>query len=397
MRRSARSGELEIQRAADAARRLTSIGERSLRDTTDQKKVNESLITTLNGKIIYTEPLSKILFVELIYAFHSSRSDAQRLSFDKDLTGKYEFLNDTFSNHYNFNVFTNIAGVAFKYNGKKVTFSFGSNIAKSNFNQKDLLEDASLKRDFTNFFPKAIFTYKFNQSGHLSIIYNGNTRQPSINQIQPVPDNSNPLSIITGNPLLKQEFDHSINFNFNHFNLSRQRGTFFYGSFSLQSNAIVTNNFTDTLGRSVYKYVNANGNYNYNSGFNYFINIEKLDMNVNTGLDFNKSFYRNVVNDKKNVTNNTAIAINLAVNKDKEKKYNFYYYGTISYNISTSSIRKDLQTKYWTQEHSFDLTLMLPWKFELNNELEGSLQQKTALFDGNNNILLWNAYFGKKF
>jgi len=129
-------------------------GSISLRDTTDQKKVNESLITTLNGKLIYTEPLSKILFVELIYAFHSSRSDAQRLSFDKDLTGKYELLNDTFSNHYNFNVLTTIAGVAFKYNGKKVTFSFGSNIAKSNFNQKDLLKDASLKRDFTNFFPR---------------------------------------------------------------------------------------------------------------------------------------------------------------------------------------------------------------------------------------------------
>ncbi|HEY9363032.1 MAG TPA: outer membrane beta-barrel protein [Chitinophagaceae bacterium] len=369
----------------------------SLRDTTDQKKVNESLITTLNGKIIYTEPLSKIFFVELIYAFHNSRSDAQRLSFDKDLAGKYESLNDTFSNHYNFNVVTNIAGVAFKYNGKKVIFSFGSNIAKSNFNQKDLLKDASLKRNFTNFFPKAILTYKFNQSGHLSIIYTGNTRQPSINQIQPVPDNSNPLSIIIGNPLLKQEFDHSINFNFNSFNLLSQRGIFFYGSFSFQSNAIVTNNFTDTLGRTVYKYVNANGNYNYNSGFNYFINFEKLGMNVNTGLDFNKSYYSNVVNDKKNVTNNTAIAINLGINKDKEKKYNFYYNGTIRYNISTSSIRKDIETKYWIQEHSLDLTLMLPWKFELNNELQGSLQQKTALLDGNNNILLWNAYFGKKF
>ena len=369
----------------------------SLRDTTDQKKVNESLITTLNGKIIYTEPLSKILFVELIYAFHSSRSDVQRLSFDKDLTGKYEFLIDTFSNHYNFNVFTNIAGVAFKYNGKKVTFSFGSNIAKSNFSQKDLLKDASLKRDFANFFPKAIFTCKFDQSSHLSIIYNGYTRQPFINQIQPVPDNSNPLSIITGNPLLKQEFDHSINFNFNSFNLLSQRGIFFYGSFSLQSNAIVTNNFTDTLGRTVYKYVNANGNYNYNSGFNYFINFEKLDMNVNTGLSFYKSYYSNVVNDNKNVTNNTSIAINLGINKDKEKRYNFYYAGTIRYNISTSSIRKDLQTKYWTQEHSFGLTLILPWKFELNNELQGSLQQKTALFEGNNNILLWNAYFGKKF
>ena len=58
-------------------------------------------------------------------------------------------------------------------------------------------------------------------------------------------------------------------------------------------------NSVDTLGRTVYKYVNANGNYNYNSGFNYFINIEKPDTNVNAGLDFNKSNYSNVVNDKK--------------------------------------------------------------------------------------------------
>jgi hypothetical protein len=371
-------------------------GSISLRDTTDQKKVNESLITTLNGKIIYTEPLSKNLFVELIYAFHSSRSDAQRLSFDKDLTGKYELLNDTFSNHYNFNVLTNIAGVAFKYNGKKVTFSFGSNIAKSNFTQKDLLKDASLKRDFTNFFPKAIFTCKFNQSSHLSIIYNGNTREPSINQIQPVPDNSNPLSIITGNAFLKQEFDHSINLSFNNFNLLSQRGILFFGSLSLQSKAIVTNSFTDSLGRTLYKYVNANGNYSYNSGFNYFINFEKPDLNINTGLNFYKSYYSNVINNKKNVTNNTSIAINLGINKDKEKRYNFYYDGTIRYNISTSSVRKDIQTKYWTLDHSVGLTLMLPWKFELNNELQGSLQQKTVLFDGNNNMLLWNAYFGKK-
>ena len=371
-------------------------GSISLRDTTDQKKVNENLATTLNGKIIYTEPLSKVLFVELIYAIHSSRSEAQRLSFDRNLNGKYEFLNDTFSNHYNFNVFTNIAGVACKFNGKKVTFSIGSNMAIASFHQKDLLEESSLKRNFANFFPRTSFLYKFNQNKHLSITYNGNTRQPSINQIQPFTDNSRPLSITIGNPLLKQEFDHSININFNSFNLLNQRGIFFYSSFSSQHNAIVTNNFTDTLGRTVYKYVNANGNYNYNSGFNYFINIEKLAINLNTGLNFNKSYYNNIVNDKKNVTNNTVVAISLGINKDKERKYNVYYDGTIRYSTSTSSIKKDLQTKYWTQDHSFGLTLMLPWKFELNNELQGSFQQKTVLFDGNNNILLWNAYFGKK-
>jgi len=71
------------------------------------------------------KPLSKTLFVEVIYAFHNSRSDAQRLSFDKDLTGKYELPDDTLSNHYNFNVFTNMAGVAFN-----ICFTFSSNVKR---------------------------------------------------------------------------------------------------------------------------------------------------------------------------------------------------------------------------------------------------------------------------
>jgi hypothetical protein len=120
-------------------------------------------------------------------------------------------------------------------------------------------------------------------------------------------------------------------------------------------------------------------------------------LNVNTGLDFNKSRYSNVVNHEKNTTDNIAVGLNVGLNKDNEDKYSVYYYGDVRYNISTPSIRKDLQTKYWTQEHNLGLTLILPWQFELNNELQGSFQQKTEFFSDHNNIVLWNAYLGKKF
>jgi len=369
----------------------------SLKDTTDQKKINENVTTAFNAKLVYTEPLSKKLFIELNYAIYSNRNDSKRLSFDKNANGKYEYLNDSFSNHYNFNLLTNQAGLSLKYSSTKLVFSFGSDVAKENFDQKDLFQDSSFEESFINFFPKANLTYKFNNNSHFSIIYNGNTRPPSIRQVQPVPNNLNPLNIIVGNPLLNPEFDHIINFNFNFFNLSGQQGIFLYGSFSLRANAIVTNSYTDTLGRSVYQYVNSNGNYYYGSGFNYFINLDKLALNINTGLDFNKSSYSNVVNHEKNNTNNIGLGVNFGLNKDNENKYDLYYSGSIHYNISTPSIRKDLQTKYWIQEHNLGLTLMLPWRFELNNEVQGSFQQKTELFSGNNNIILWNAYLGKKF
>ena len=103
------------------------------------------------------------------------------------------------------------------------------------FFRKIFLKIHLSEEDFTNFFPKANLTYKFNENNHFSIIYNGNTKQPSIRQVQPVPSNLNPLNIIVGNPLLKPEFDHIVNFNFNSFNLSSEQGIFLYGSFSIKS------------------------------------------------------------------------------------------------------------------------------------------------------------------
>jgi hypothetical protein len=73
-----------------------------------------------------------------------------------------------------------------------------------------------------------------------------------------------------------------------------------------------------------------------------------------------------------------------------------YYNGNFNYNTSTSSIRQDLKTNYWTQEHNFAVTVQLPWKFEVNSEVQANLRQKTAVFDQNNNVVLWNAYIGRK-
>jgi hypothetical protein len=372
-------------------------GKVSLRDTTDQKKTNTSLSTSINGSLVYTEPLSKSFFMELKYAFAGSHSNSQRSSLEKGLEGNYDLLNDTLSNHYNFDVFTNVAGVALKYNSKKVTLAFGSIVARSRYKQSNFTGEAALTRDFSNLYPKATFSVKFNENSNLSVVYTGNSRQPSINQIQPVPDNYNPLKIVVGNPLLKQEFNHNMNFNFNTYNLNSQQGLFLTGNVSLQSNAIVTNSFTDNLGRTVYKYVNAGGNYNYNTGFNYSINFDNFGLDLNTGVNYSKSSFSNIVNNRKNTTNTTATAFTMALNKDDDELYNFYYDGTIRFNKSLTTIREDVQTKYWIQEHTFGLTLFLPWKFELNNELEASLQQKVAAFNGNNNVLLWNGYFGKKF
>ena len=366
-------------------------------DTTDQEKKNDANTNIFNSKLTYTEPVVKNLFAEFNYAFRLSTSNAENLSYNKSADGKYTELDTLYSTHYNFDVTTNTGGAALKYNGKKLTFGVGTDIASTNFDQKDLLRDTCLNRDYINFFPRANFVYKFNQTSRIFLSYNGSTQQPSITQISPVADNTNPLIVTIGNPLLKQQFIHSISFNANSFKVLSQRGFFMYGNLSVTDNAIVTNQTTLPGGITTYSYVNTNGNYNGYAGFNYFKKFTKADFNINAGLNFNGSRYSNFVNGEKNKTDNYAPGIELGFNKQKEKKYNINYWARANYNMSTSSINKELKTNYWTQSHNLDLTVYFLKKFEFNNSVNAELRQKTDLFTSNNNVVVWNGYIGRKF
>jgi hypothetical protein len=365
-------------------------------DTTDQEKKNDSKVNVFNTKIVYTEPIAKNLYAEFNYAFRLSTNNAENLSYDKALDGKYSLLSDTFSTHYSFDVTTNTGGASLKYNGKKLTLGIGTDVASTNFRQEDLFKDTLLKRNYLNFFPKANLTYKFNSQSRINIRYNGSTSQPTIQQISPVADNTNPLSITKGNPNLKQEFRHNININTNSFKMLSQSGFFLYGGVNITSNAIVTNQYTDTTGVTTYTYVNTNGNYNAYGGLSFFRKFKKGNFNLDYGIRYNSSMYSNFVNGIKNETNNYNPSINIGFNKGKDKKYDINYNVDFGYNISKSSINKSLSTKYWTQNHWLDLTVYLPWKLELNNSVNASLREKTTVFNTNNNVILWNAYIGKK-
>lgn len=368
-----------------------------LQDTTDQEKKNNAKSNIFNSKITYTEPIAKNLFAEVNYGFRLSTSNTEQLSYNKTADGKYSLLDTLYSALYDFDVTTNTGGAALKYNGKKVVFGAGTDIALTNFNQKDMLRDTTFDRDYTNFFPKANFTYKFNQTSRIFIGYNGSTQQPSITQISPVADNTNPLIVTIGNPYLKQQFIHRFNFNANSFKVLSQRGFFMYGGVTVTNNAIVTNQTTLPGGITTYSYVNTNGNYNAYSGLNYFKKFTKGDFNINAGLNYNSSRYSNFVNGEKNKTDNYAPGFDLGFNKQKEKKYNFNYWARANYNISTSTINESSKTKYWTQSHNLDFTIYFLEKFELNNNVQAELRQKTDLFNMNNNVVVWNAYFGRKF
>lgn len=67
------------------------------------------------------------------------------------------------------------------------------------------------------------FNYRFNKQTNLRIRYDGRTTQPSMTQLQPVVDISDPLNIVTGNPDLKPKYTNSMRVDFGQFMPEKQR------------------------------------------------------------------------------------------------------------------------------------------------------------------------------
>ncbi|HYF30518.1 MAG TPA: outer membrane beta-barrel family protein [Chitinophagaceae bacterium] len=370
------------------------------KDTVDQRKLNSIQTLTLNSRASYTEPLSKTTFLEMNYGYRVSNSEALRNTFNKTFNGnipKYEARDSLFSNDYEFRINTQIGGLNLRVNKKNFVYSIGGNISYAKFRQTDMTTDSVFSYTYLNLFPRANFRYNLGPQRRISFNYNGNTRQPSLEQIQPIRENTDPLNIQIGNADLKQEFRHNLSLNFSDYKVLTSRNVYLSTNFSFVDNAISSRSTVDSVNRRTTQYVNVDGNYNFNLWMGYWFQIKKLNLHMgfNGGGFIGK--FNNFVNDRKNVNDNSNFNIRMDIWHEKENKYSFRIAPGVTRNRSKSSLRPDIVTKYWTSESDIEGTVQLPWKLELNSVATFQFRQKTSVFDRDLNTIRWNAYLGKKF
>jgi len=364
---------------------------------TDQYKKYETKKLAFDSKITYSEPLSTVSSIIANYGVTVNNSESNRKSFNKSASGKYTDIDSLFSNDYRFNVFTHKAGFAYNLVQKKIRFNAGSNIGITSFRQEDLLKDTTSKRNFVNWFPQASFTYSFSQQKRLSLRYNGNTSQPSIQQIQPIRSNDDPLNVVIGNPSLKPQFTNNIGLNFYQYKVLTETDIYANINYSFVENALGNRSYVDSTGKRTSQTVNLDGNKNISGWLGYGFKWKKPDIRIGLNGNIRMSRYAGIVNDILNVTKSGNYTLQLYMNKSKDKKYELRLEGSATYTNSRSSVQNNIKTNYWTYNIQPSFDIFLPKKFQLHSELDANFRQKTSAFDFNTNVVLWNAWFGKKF
>ncbi len=349
-------------------------------DNVDQLKTEKQTTSTISNLLTYTEPLWKNTFLVLNYKLDLNWNNIDRTTFNKDGSGKYQAVVDTLSNHFLYNTTAHLGSATIRYNYKKVNFSFGAGGGQSIYHLTDVRKSTEREVRFNNFIPTAAFTYMPKQQRRISFNYSGTTRNPTLAQIQPIIDNTDPLNITIGNPNLKQSFVHNFSLNASDYKVLKSRNIYIFANSSVTENAITNASTIDSLGRRVNQAINVNGNYYIYTNIGYGLNVAKgLNMSLGAGPNWSRNV--NVINGLRNETSASGIGLNLYSNYNSDKWLNFYGGVSANYNRSSSSIRPDVVTQYW--QYGINANPQLKFKKQklfIDLTFNGTIYQKTAEF-----------------
>ncbi len=376
------------------------VGVRDSSQIIDQNKTNQLQSSALKTNLTWSEPFSKSFAIVINYGFDIDNNKADRKSFNPSTFGNYNILVDSLSSNYKLNQYSNQFGAIFNFKKGKTNLNFGTKLIGVNFNEINEYTGLSTDRNFLNWAPQASFQYRFSQRKSFRISYNGNTTQPTLDEIQPIKVNNDPLNVIVGNPNLKPSFSNRFNINYNSYKVISDQFIGFYGGYTFTVNPIVNNVTTDPVsGKSISKYLNLPGKETNNFYFGGDANrkIEALGLNVGLGINANGNTYYNYVNDELNETKSYSYNPRFSINKYKEKKYDFGLSGGPTFSISQSSLQTQINNNGRGFQADLNGSIYLPGKLQIGTYSNYQYNGKTASFNNDFSRVLINAFLIKSF
>lgn len=228
-----------------------------------QRALNKDQNLKMEAKASYLEPLSSVSYLELAYRWNRSSNNIYKETLDIDPETGDETRNNNLSNDYDYHFTTQRIGMNYRLKSEKVNSTIGVFAQPSVLSGVDYSKGNNTHQSHFNWVPSFRFAYRFSDEKRLKINYYGRSNQPGFNQLQPVTDNSNLQSTVTGNPNLKPEFVHRAKLEYRQ--TQRSSGRSLYGGlhFEKVDDKIVTskNIIEDSIKQEI-TYANVNGAYN---------------------------------------------------------------------------------------------------------------------------------------
>lgn len=361
----------------------------------DQNKEIRSNSMAHTAYADYFEPLGKRFKLEFDYEFYQNNNEQRKTTLNP-INGEYVDVDTLFSNNFKTDRQQHRLGAFLIYENTKLRVSVGSRVRNIAIDNRNIFTDSLIKQDLSNILPRVVFRYKFSQTTRLMIQYNTNSSLPSIDQLQPVLNNTNPNFIQIGNSALKPNYTHSINGNFNTW--KGLSGFYMYSGFSYShiKDNFSTNTTFAPNGASISQAINVKS-----SDFLYYWagagipmkGVKDLSLQVNANGNFTSS--RNQINSVDNDTRNTGIGGDLSLNYNGDS-LRTELGGGADFNMPYNSLSTMSNQPYTTYNFRAVVDWTLPYRWFFKTDATYNIN--TGRTSGYNvNYLIWNMSIQRSF
>ena len=362
------------------------------------------------AQVTYSEPIAKATFLQFSYQFQYKYSKSDKTTFDLldypdwaiggALPSGYEsHAVDSLSKNAEYRYYNHDASVGLRFIRPKYQLNVGMSFQPQNstlsYKKGDYMIDTT--RTVFNFAPNMDLRFRFSKVSQLRFTYRGRSNQPTMENLLPITDNSNPLNIRMGNPGLKPSFAHTMRLFYNTYNAEKQRGIMTHFSFTATQNSISNSTrYNEETGGLITRPENINGNWNAFGmfGFNPALKNKKYTINTFTNVNYqnNVAFLYN--QDTKNNDRNTSTGLTLGervTGSYRNDWFEFSLNGSINYTAERNKLRPENNQEPYTYSYGASTNITMPWKMTLATNIANQSRRGYRDSSMNRDELIWNA------
>ncbi|NNF35115.1 MAG: TonB-dependent receptor [Saprospiraceae bacterium] len=302
----------------------------------------------------YVQPAGKGKWLEFMYRRQNFNNELARDVYDAIMGG--EEFNDLLSNHYDRTFIYDRGGLALHFNGENSSATIEGQIQNSRLTGDIISEDLLIENQSTYFLPRLTLRRDMGNAHNLFMRYSTSVREPSLTQLQPILDNSNPLNLYIGNPDLITEYRHNMRLNYVKFNEFSFSSLFAFINATYVRNNIINETIIDENFVRTTRPVNVDYDFSVNGNVSYSTPVRSLGMKVrfNTNLRYQNSIL--FINTVKNKSNRYTSRVGLTLDNRNKETIDISVGANLSYNLTTYSVSEENNQSFLNQTYNADIT-----------------------------------------
>ncbi|MDT0675596.1 outer membrane beta-barrel protein [Autumnicola musiva] len=343
--------------------------------------------------------LADQFFLDISYDFDYENSTNKRYVYEgDDADESFDQLNELLSSDFEVTSRRHTPNVGLNYEGDVWRVNTEVGLLNTSLENSNYLEKTSFDNTYNNLFLEARVRYEIERSKSFSIRYDTDVDIPSIQQLQPVVDRTNPLNIVVGNPELEPTYRQSINIDYRNFDFATRSGVFSWLNFDFTNNNVVSVTTVDEDLVRTTTFTNVDGAMGANMGvfYNKQYKKEARTFRYNVGVSGNYSKNVGFTNAVKFNSERYSVSPRVRLSYEIEELLNIEPNYELTFNKTEYGANPDRNEDFLNHRIGFETTTYWPENVVFGNDISYNYSGNVSPgFD--NTSILWNMSLGYEF